>query len=118
MVRIELTAEDSLAAMRARSKLGIAMAAMIRMIATTINNSINEKPFCFRFIITLSSYFTQHFKSLSSQDFLPKAATRPVGAFCQKRKSSLFDSTATRGSLGKSREKLPLYRRQPHWIDR
>src|SRR6476620_7472141 len=46
MVRIELTEEASLAAMRARSKFGIAIAAMIRMIATTINNSINEKPFC------------------------------------------------------------------------
>src|SRR5215471_4806930 len=47
MVRIELTADDSLAAMRARSKFGIAIEAMIRMIATTISNSINEKPFCF-----------------------------------------------------------------------
>ena len=53
MVRSELTAEDSLAAMRARSRFGIAMAAIIRMIATTIRSSINEKPFCF-------------FKSLSS----------------------------------------------------
>jgi hypothetical protein len=26
----------------------MAMAAMIRMIATTISNSISEKPFCFR----------------------------------------------------------------------
>src|SRR5678815_6154219 len=48
MVRIELAAADSLAAIRARSKLGIAIAAMIKMIATTISNSINEKPFCFR----------------------------------------------------------------------
>jgi hypothetical protein len=38
-------AEDSLAAILARSRLGIAMAAMIRMIATTINSSISEKPF-------------------------------------------------------------------------
>jgi len=48
MVRSELTAEASLAAMRARSKFGIAIAAMIKMIATTISNSISEKPFCFR----------------------------------------------------------------------
>src|ERR1700719_1611469 len=48
MVRIEATAEDSLAAIRARSKLGIAIAAMIRMIATTIRSSIREKPFCRR----------------------------------------------------------------------
>jgi hypothetical protein len=31
--------------MRARSKFGIAMAAMIKMIATTISNSMSEKPF-------------------------------------------------------------------------
>src|SRR5271169_6456722 len=47
MVRIEATADDSLAAMRERSRLGIAMAAMIRMIATTISSSISEKPLCF-----------------------------------------------------------------------
>jgi hypothetical protein len=44
MVRIDATADASLAAMRARSKFGIAIAAMIRMIATTISNSIKEKP--------------------------------------------------------------------------
>src|SRR5579871_72428 len=48
MVRTEATADDSLAAMRARSKFGIAIAAMIRMMATTISSSISEKPFCFR----------------------------------------------------------------------
>src|SRR5215470_13888136 len=48
MVRIDETADDSLAAMRARSKFGIAIAAMIRMIATTISSSISEKPLCFR----------------------------------------------------------------------
>src|SRR4029077_17669082 len=48
MVRTDATADDSLAAMRARSKFGIAIAAMIRMIATTISSSISEKPFCFR----------------------------------------------------------------------
>src|SRR5215472_15861551 len=48
MVRIDETADDSLAAIRARSKFGIAIAAMIRMIATTISSSISEKPFCFR----------------------------------------------------------------------
>src|SRR4029077_7204895 len=51
MVRMDATADDSLAAMRARSKFGIAMAAMIRMIATTISSSISEKPFCFRISI-------------------------------------------------------------------
>jgi hypothetical protein len=38
--------------MRARSRFGIAIAAMIKMIATTINNSIKEKPFCFLFIVS------------------------------------------------------------------
>src|SRR5579859_6637262 len=46
--RIEAAAEDSLAEILARSRFGMAIAAMIRMIATTISNSINEKPFCFR----------------------------------------------------------------------
>src|SRR6266852_1157055 len=50
IVRVAAAAADSLAEILARIKLGIAIAAMIRMIATTINNSINEKPFCF-FII-------------------------------------------------------------------
>src|ERR1700687_1615134 len=48
MVRIELTADDSFAAIRARSRVGMAIAAMIRMIATPIRNSISENPFCFR----------------------------------------------------------------------
>src|SRR5271169_4498141 len=46
MVRSELTADASLAEIRARSKFGIAIAAMIRIIATTIKSSISEKPFC------------------------------------------------------------------------
>src|SRR5947199_9191897 len=46
MVRSEATAEASFAAILERIRLGIAIAAMIRMIATTISNSINEKPFC------------------------------------------------------------------------
>src|SRR5438270_6171127 len=53
MVRRLPTADDSFAEMRARSRFGIAMAAMIRMIATTISNSISEKPFCF-FIMYIS----------------------------------------------------------------
>jgi hypothetical protein len=47
IVRIEPTAEASLAAIRDRRRFGIAMAAMMRIIATTISNSISEKPFCF-----------------------------------------------------------------------
>src|ERR1700677_2429238 len=54
IVRTEPTADASFAAMRARSKFGIAMAAMIKMIATTISNSISEKPFWFFFILSFS----------------------------------------------------------------
>jgi hypothetical protein len=42
--RTELAAEDSLAAILARKRLGIAIAAMIKIIATTIRSSISEKP--------------------------------------------------------------------------
>ncbi len=42
---MEPTAEASLAESLACNMLGIAMAAMIRMIATTISNSISENPF-------------------------------------------------------------------------
>jgi hypothetical protein len=45
-VRSEPTAEAWFAAIFDRNRFGIAMAAIIRMIATTINSSINEKPFC------------------------------------------------------------------------
>src|SRR5713226_4409403 len=53
MVRTEPTADASFAAIFERSKLGMAMAAMIRMIATTISNSIREKPFCFFMMLDL-----------------------------------------------------------------
>jgi hypothetical protein len=40
------TADASLAAIFERSRLGMAIAAMIRMIATTIKSSMSEKPLC------------------------------------------------------------------------
>jgi hypothetical protein len=43
-VRIDATEDDSFAAMRARNRLGIAIAAIIKMIATTMSNSMSEKP--------------------------------------------------------------------------
>ena len=46
MVRREPAAEDSFADILARIRLGIEIAEMIKMIATTISNSIREKPFC------------------------------------------------------------------------
>jgi hypothetical protein len=51
-VRTVLAAAASLAAMRDRIRFGMAMAAMIRMMATTISSSINEKPFCFRILVS------------------------------------------------------------------
>src|SRR5438132_12983455 len=57
MVRIEPTAEASFAAIRDLRRFGIAMAAMIRMIATTISNSIREKPFCFFMMLDLLEDF-------------------------------------------------------------
>src|SRR4030081_2374261 len=53
IARIEATADDSFAAMRARSRFGMAIAAMIKMIATTISSSISEKPFCCRILMIL-----------------------------------------------------------------
>ncbi len=46
MVRTVTAAAASLAAMREFSRLGMAMAAMIRMMATTTSSSIREKPRC------------------------------------------------------------------------
>jgi hypothetical protein len=45
MERTEATAEASFAAERERRRLGMAMAATIRITETTTNNSIREKPF-------------------------------------------------------------------------
>ena len=45
MARIDPMADASLPDMRARSRPGTAIAAMMPMIATTINSSINVKPF-------------------------------------------------------------------------
>src|ERR1700686_2226043 len=56
-VRSEATADASLAAIFERSRFGIAIAAMIKIIATTISNSINEKPFCLFFMNSLLETF-------------------------------------------------------------
>ncbi len=44
---MEAVADPSLAERLALNRFGIAIAAMIKMIATTINNSINENPLLF-----------------------------------------------------------------------
>jgi hypothetical protein len=43
----EPTADDSLADMGSRIRSGMAIAAMIRMMATTISSSMGEKPFVY-----------------------------------------------------------------------
>jgi len=53
-VRSDATAEAWFAAILDFSKFGMAIAAMIRMIATTISNLINENPW-FRFLMFLTS---------------------------------------------------------------
>src|SRR6202171_5055611 len=54
MERSDPMADASLPDMRARSKPGTAMAAMMPMIATTISSSIRVKPFWLRMLIALS----------------------------------------------------------------
>jgi len=56
MVRSDDAAEVSLAAILARNKFGIAMAAMIKMIATTMSSSSIEKPFC----LHISDFTSRH----------------------------------------------------------
>src|SRR3990172_813184 len=55
MVRMSPTVADSLAEIRARSRLGIAIAAMMPMIATTMSNSISVKPSPRRPILVMSA---------------------------------------------------------------
>src|SRR5581483_4672349 len=54
IARSDPMAEASLPAMRARNRPGMAIAAMIPMMATTISNSISVKPLAFRIFITCS----------------------------------------------------------------
>src|SRR6266404_5230778 len=60
MERREEIAEASFAAVRERRRLGIAMAAIIRITETTTNNSIREKPVCLGRIAVNSSKLRAH----------------------------------------------------------
>src|ERR1700693_2214085 len=88
-MRTEAAADESWAAIRARIKFGIAMAAMIRMIATTINSSISEKPLCFRMSAHISAsgrpFFRDYLMSSFRHGYLEVHATeRPkAGQLCQ-----------------------------------
>jgi hypothetical protein len=55
MARSEPIADASLPEMRARSRPGTAIAAIMPMIATTISSSIRVKPFWLRTFMTVSS---------------------------------------------------------------
>src|SRR5271154_3814356 len=79
MVCSEAAADESLAAIRARSKLGIAMAAMIRMMATTISSSISEKPFCLPWVMFWS--FRRQPRSLEIRTLLFVALAVPIWRF-------------------------------------
>jgi hypothetical protein len=48
IVRMDEIAEASFALIRERIRFGMAIAAMITIMATTISSSISENPFCFR----------------------------------------------------------------------
>src|SRR5438445_4092804 len=70
IVRTELTAEASFAAIRDRRRFGMAMAAMIKMIATTIRSSMRENPFCVLFIETLPEpMFSFHIRQTESSSY-------------------------------------------------
>ncbi len=77
MVRSELTAEASLAAMRARSKFGMAIAAMIRIIATFVSasNFVSSSPFQKSFGLSGPNWrYVRHFIGQSRK--LPLGAAR------------------------------------------
>src|SRR5450432_81786 len=74
--------------MRERSKLGIAIAAMIKMIATTISNSIREKPFCLVMTESLLERLPTVFVSARGTAYT-RARQVPI---CQGRTVSLLKS--------------------------
>src|ERR1700719_2590320 len=80
MVRSPAAADESLAAILARIRLGIAIAAMIRMMATTISSLISEKPFCFRISIFSSFVSFVRFQSghLMTQSSMMFALAGPI----------------------------------------
>src|SRR5450631_2273030 len=78
ILRTLAAADDSLAAILARSRFGIAIAAINRMIATTISSSINENPFCFRISAFQSVAIA---KNRTSHYFLMHAQGRSLGIF-------------------------------------
>src|SRR6266496_3122318 len=77
MVRSDATADDSLAAIRARIRFGMAIAAMIRMMATTISNSMSENPFCFPISVIFPKIICPDIRLSDYQLTSDKALTLP-----------------------------------------
>ena len=82
MVRMEFTAEASCANMRERIKFGMAMAAMIRMIATTISSSMRENPFCFFMTGSLGDANLQFLVGLSRGTSVAKRKLKSLQIQC------------------------------------
>ena len=82
IVLIAVAAEDSFAAILARNRLGIAIAAMMRMIAMTISNSTSENPFS---------------RGINDPSYVPTCTPRAVS---EKRLPLTFESSqSVRGRL-------------------
>ena len=60
-----------MAAILARDRFGMAMAAMIKIIATTTNNSMSEKPFCLLHMMNSLSRLHRYRESIVNQLRLP-----------------------------------------------
>src|SRR5215467_10680546 len=102
MARSEPTAEASSAEIRARKRLGMAIAAMIKMIATTIKSSISENPFCARFLSVMSVpyrllNFVYDFVGICVGPCLPVTETTKRKVHCN---SSVHGSERARGYRG------------------
>ena len=104
MARIEPMAEASLPDMRARSSHGIAMAAMMPMIATTISSSIRVNP-CWRCASSLLPFLAWAGPALSwphgrsNSDTRSDAAGSRAGVRSARRSSCAAGPRATRAGL-------------------
>src|SRR6267378_3816250 len=82
MLRIEAAADDSLLAILALSKFGIAITAIVNMMATTISSSIKEKP------LSLRSLFPKVQAPDDDKQFMDgirrAVLYRAFGVFCQR----------------------------------
>jgi len=97
MERSEAAADESLAAILARIRLGIAIAAMIRMIATTISSSISEKPLLLFTHLVFPSLKTQFFELMlvivmtqSGLMFAPAGPNRVINLGSSRASSKTF----------------------------